>query len=156
MPQKSISGRNLNNAITSEDLLGKEVIDINGRIVGIVEKVLIDPNKLNLIGLSIDRGLLHKSISIGKNYIGKITKKAVFLKIKIAYEIRGSSVFDKNGKLIGKVSDIELIGSQNKIKNIIVKRGLLGKKLKIPSEFIDVVGENIILNKTKESLIKLV
>lgn len=155
MPQKSISGRSLNNAITSEDILGKEAIDIEGKVVGVVERVLIDPQKLNLIGITIDRGLVYKSISIGKNYVKSITKRAVFLKIRIPYEIRGAKVFDINGKLIGNVSNVELRGNQNVIKNIVVSRGILRKKVVIPGEFIRVAGESVILNKTKESLDRL-
>src|SRR3989344_9019358 len=157
MQTRNISGRDLSKAITSEDILGKEVFDIDGTLIGVVETVLIDPESLKLIGISVDKGFLKKGLSIGKNYIDRITKEAIFLRIQVAYEIKGKSVFDKDGKLLGKVSSIDLHGHKNHLKSIHVKSHLfhyiLNKEIVIPEKYIDTIGENVILNKKKEQIV---
>src|SRR3989338_2113745 len=142
--QKSISGKDLDEAITSDDVLGKEVIDSDGRFIGITEKVFIHPTLLDFVGISVDKGFLKKGLSIGKDFIEKIGSQAVFLNISVAYEIKGMKVFDKNGKKLGKVSGIALKGSGNDIDAITLSR--LTKKWIIPSKMIDKIGYNVILN----------
>ncbi|MDO8467487.1 MAG: PRC-barrel domain-containing protein [Nanoarchaeota archaeon] len=158
MQRKNISGRKLNNAITSEDILGKDVIDLEGNLVGVVEKIFIDPASLRFIGISVDKGFIKKGLSIGKNYILKITEHAVFLKIRIAYDMKGMFVFDKDGKKIGKVSSIELHGNRNKIKSIHVETGLFSSLLKkgliIPARSIKRIGDNIILKNSEKILLR--
>jgi len=151
--RKSISGRKLDNCITSDDILGKEVIDVEGHFVGIVEKVLIDPKNLNFVGIDIDKGLLSKGLSIGKGYIERVTKHAVFLKVRVVFEIKGMTVFDKNDSKIGVVTDVELVNGRNKVGAIIVKRGI-NKRLRIGSEFIDKISNNVFLNVVKKELFK--
>ncbi|MBS3094381.1 PRC-barrel domain-containing protein [Candidatus Pacearchaeota archaeon] len=153
MQSKSISGKNLNRTITSDDILGKEVIDLDGRFIGVVEKVLIDPIDLDFIGIDVDKGFLKKGLSIGKNYIDRISDAAIFLKIRVVYEIKGMTVFDKIGAKVGVVSDIELLGNRNKIKNIYIRRGVIKKDLTAPAEFIEIIGHNVILSIKKEKLL---
>ena len=149
MTRKNISGRDLSKTITSEDLLGKEVIDSDGSFIGVIEKVLIDPRKLQFVGLSIDKGFLRKDFTIGKGYVEKVTAHAVFLKIKVSYDIKGKVVFDNEGVIIGKVTSIELYRHKNKIVNLFVKSSLFGKEKVIPAIYIKAVGENVMLNVTK-------
>lgn len=152
MSQRSISSKDLDEAITSDDILGKEVIDAEGRFIGVAEKVFIHPNTLDFIGISIDKGFLKKGLSIGKNYIERVATHAVFLNIRVAFELKGMEVFDKNGKLLGKVTGIELEGSLNKIQQLHVS-GIFEKSLSIPQNLIDNIGYNVLLNVTKEELI---
>jgi len=154
MSKKSISGKNLSRGITSDDILGKEVIDLDGRFIGVVEKVLIDPIDLDFIGIEVDKGFLKKGLSIGKSYIDRISEVAVFLKIKVVYEIKGMTVFDKMGGIIGTVSDIELWGEKNKIKNIYIRQGMIKKELVAPSDFIDSIAYNVILTVKKKRLLE--
>lgn len=151
--QKTISGRDLSKTVTSEDLLGKEVIDFDGSFIGVVEKVLIDPYKLDFVGISIDKGFLRKGFTLGKGYIDKITPHAVFLKIKVSYDVKGKLVFDNDGELIGTVTSIDLYGSKNKIVNIIVKpRMFASKEIVIPASYIETIGDNVMLKINKREL----
>ena len=152
MSQKSIALKHLDKAITSDDLLGKDVIDLGGKFIGISEKVLIDPDSLDFIGIEVDKGFLRKGLTIGKDYIERIAPYAIFLNVRVAYEIKGMEVFDKKGKLIGKVSDIELVENKNKIKNIKVKTKIIGRALIIPVELIDSIGYSVLLNVEKKEL----
>src|SRR3990167_7840081 len=69
MQEKSISGKRINKSITSEDILGKDVIDAEGGFIGVAEKIFIDPEPMDFIGISVDKGLIRSGLTIGKNYI---------------------------------------------------------------------------------------
>lgn len=149
MQQKSISGKAISKAITSEDILGKDVIDAEGAFIGVAEKVLIDPKFMDFIGISVDKGLIRSGLTIGKSYIDKIADHAIFLKIRVVYDIKGKLVFDKDGKKVGTVSSIDLCGGKNKIKNIYVKPHSIlfsfKDKIVIPEEYIENIGDNVLL-----------
>jgi len=151
-PQRSISGREIDESITSDDVLGKDVIDADGRFIGIVEKVFINPNKLDFVGVSVDKGFLKKGFSIGKDLIDRVATHALFLKVSVALEIRGLRVFDKDGKDLGKVVGIALIGSGNDIDAIDV---VGTQKLRIKSKYIERVGYNVLLNIDKQTVMDL-
>jgi len=157
MTQKSISGRDLSKTLTSEDLLGKDVIDFDGTIVGVVEKVLIDPKSLDFVGISIDKGFLKKGLTIGRSYIDEIKEHAVFLKIRVSYEFKGKIVFDSEGRVVGRVSSLELYDNMNGIVSLVVRKGNLifqGKEILIPAKYVKNIGENVMLNVKKEDLKK--
>ena len=158
MPKKNISGRSLSEAITSEDILGKEVIDVDGDFIGIAEKVLINPKNFNSLGISIDKGFFKRGLTIGKGYIERVTPHAVFLKINVPYLLKGKTVFDKDGKKVGVVSSIDLHGAQNRIKELHVKSQtalpLLKKEIVIPNNIIRNIGDNVILKLTREQVMK--
>ena len=154
MSNKSISGKNLEHALTSEDFLGKRVIDSAGRIIGVSDKVFIDSQTLTFLGISVDKGLMFKGIVIGKGYIDKITKHAIFLKVPVAFEMKGMSVFDSTGKKIGTVSEVNLHGTRNSIKELRVTGGFLRRKYMIPSSAIAHVGDNVMLSVTKKQLVR--
>jgi sporulation protein YlmC with PRC-barrel domain len=151
MASKSISGKRLDEAITSDDILGKDVFDTNGGIMGVAEKIFIDKETLNIIGIEVDKGILHKGLTIGKGYIKRITPHAIFLKTSIAFEMKGMTVFDVNGVKVGKVSDVTLQGSQNIIKSIEVRTGML-KRITINNSSIASVGDNVFLNLKKSEI----
>ncbi|MDP3965926.1 MAG: PRC-barrel domain-containing protein [archaeon] len=158
MQEKSISGKKIGKAITSEDILGKEVIDAGGTFIGVAEKVFISPKFLDFIGISVDKGFIRSGLTIGKSYIDKIADYAIFLKIRVVYEIKGKLVFDRDGKKIGTVSSIDLYGEKNKIKNIYVKPSSVlfsfKNKIVIPADYIENIGDNVILNVTTNHLSK--
>ncbi len=111
---------------------------------------------MEFVGVLVDKGFLKKGLRIGKGYIRKITSHAIFLNIKVLYEMRGKEVFDKNGKKIGNVTDIKLWGNKNKIHTLYVNSNigykLLGKHMNIPAEMIDTIENNVILNVSEKEL----
>ncbi len=153
MGSKNISGRTLNKAITTDDILGKEVIDSEGGIVGVVEKVFIDPKNFKILGVDVDKGVLHKGFTIGKGYIKKVTPHAIFLNTSIVYELKGKTVFDRNGAKVGVVKAVHLHGLRNSLKFIEVRKGL-GQKFAIPHSLIENIGEGIFLKISKSELEK--
>ena len=155
MSKENLSGRK-NNTITSDEILGKEVIDKRGKFIGVVESVLMDAKKLEFVGISVDKGFLKKGLVIGKGYIESVKEHAIFLKIEPVKEIKGKEVFDSDGKTVGTVSDIELYGNKNKIKNIVVVPRLRDsfKKIYILDRGIEMIGESVILKVKKSDLYK--
>ena len=136
MVKKDVLIDGLTDTITSDDILGKEVIDAEGGFVGVVENVLIDPETVEIIGISIDNGLLKKGLLVGKNYIKNVAKHAVFLKINSAFNLKGMFVFDIEGKKVGKIYDLQLYGTKNKIQNIFVRSDY--GNIEISSKFIEI------------------
>lgn len=149
MQQKSISGKAISNAITSEDILGKDVIDAEGAFIGVAEKVFIDQKFMNFLGISIDKGIIRSGLTIGKSYIDRIANHAIFLKITVVYDIKGKLVFDKDGKKVGTVSSIDICGRKNKIKKIYVKPNFhlfsFKKEIIILRRYIKNIGDNVLL-----------
>ena len=153
MKNKSIFGKRLEGTITSDDILGKNVYDIKGGLVGVAEKVFLDSKTLDFIGIAVDKGMIKKGLTIGKGYIDHIAKHAIFLKIFIALNLKGMTVFDKEGRIIGIVKSVLLHGTRNSINKIIVSPGLISKNIFIDDKHIHTVGENVVLNITKEKLL---
>lgn len=156
MSKSILFSERIERTITSDDILGKSVIDSSGKTIGLVEKVLIDPKTLDFVGVEIDKGLLKKGVLIGKNYIKSIEEHAVFLKIRVTFEMKGMTVFDKDGKRVGIISRVELVGKSNKLKAIHVARGLLRHEALIPGTFISSVGQNVILTVRNQDIPSIV
>jgi sporulation protein YlmC with PRC-barrel domain len=133
------------NAITSEDILGKDVLDADGVSVGIVDRLYLDPGSVDILGFSIDKGFLRDGLLVGTKHISEITPHAIFLNIRPAFRLQGSHVFDKDGELVGSIKEVALDQSQNSIEELVVKKRFK-KSIIIPGHCIDSLDENIILN----------
>ena len=155
MFRKNLSGsKNIENkTISSDDILGKEVFDAEGSSVGIVDIIHIDPIKLDFVGISVDEGFMRQGLVIGKGYIRRITKHAVFLNVMPAFATRGMLVFDKKGRYIGKVKDVVLWQNRNVIQQLFISNGLF-KTQSISGDLIATVGQNILLKISREELTK--
>ncbi len=151
MSNKITSGKELENIYTSDDILGKEVIDSEGNFLGVAEKLFIDKTSMDFIAIAVDKGLVKKGLVIGRGYIERIAEYAIFLKTPIFLELKGSLVFDKDGEKIGKINQVVCKGNQNSIKELIVSVGF-NKIITIPAENISTINKNTILNKSKIDL----
>jgi len=140
--------------MTSDDILGKKVIDVEGAQLGIVDKMFLDKNLIEIVALSIDKGFLQKGLVIGKDYVAKVTEHAIFLNVKPAVGIKGLPVYDKLGVAIGSVSDVQLQDSKNKIQHLRVKsKKVIGTdELKIERKLIDQIDKSVTLNITLDEL----
>ncbi len=144
--QKNYSKDPLIDAITSEDLLGKDVIDPEGSLLGVSERLFLDKKKMSVIGISVDQGFLRKALVISTHHIVSVTKHAIIIDQKPVVHLKGMKVFDHTGKLIGSVHDILRADNKNKVQQLIIKTSPFSrKKIFIDSEFIDRVGDNIVL-----------
>jgi len=155
MRHQNISGyQDISKTITSDDVLGKDVIDSEGDFIGIVENLHISPEHFEVIGISVDKGFLKKGLFIGKGYIKRITPHAIFLSIRPAFSIKGMAVFDKEGKKIGIVKEVILTGTKNQIKNLKIRSGILRREADVSAEQIDSIGHSVFLNVLKYDIMQ--
>jgi len=84
---------------------------------------------------------------IDKVYIDKLLADSVLLKINPVTSLVKKVVFDKDGKRMGKVIQIERHNNENYLTSLVVQKHMFSKAHKIPHSDIEVVGKNIILNK---------
>ncbi len=150
MISKSSSATVFTNTITSDDILGKEVIDSEGAFLGIVEKIHFTA-KVELVGISIDRGFLKKGFSIGIGYINRVTPYALFLNIRPSFLLKGMQVFDNEGANVGVVQEVVLREGTNALDFVFVRIGL-GKRIRIQEQLINEIGEGVFLNQSKSAL----
>jgi sporulation protein YlmC with PRC-barrel domain len=149
-----ISNPSIMDAITSEDVLGKDVIDAKGAFLGVTDKLYLNPKSMRITGISIDKGFLKKGFIIGSGYIREISEHAVFLNIEPAFQIKGMNVFDKDGAKVGRIDSITLEGDLNSVEEIVVKTSSVGgKKIVIPAASISRIENSAFLNVRREELI---
>ncbi len=137
----------LANAMTSDDILGKHVIDPEGEFIGIVDCIHIDSQSIDIMGLSVDKGFLKKGLVIGRDYIDSITPYAVFLSIVPSHNIKGMTVFDADGHTVGKVTAVHLQSGENAVEELKVSRGIRGDEVQISPEQIAFIGHNVFLSE---------
>ena len=133
--------KNSESIITSDDILGKDVLDKSGDIIGVVQMIHIDKKSKQIIGITIDEGFLRPDLYIGINYIKKFGVDAIFLSIEPAQKFVGLKVFDSNGKERGKVTKVEL--ARSKVKSLKIKSGL--KTIEISASKIKKIESSVLL-----------
>jgi uncharacterized protein YrrD len=138
--------------ITSDDILGKDVVDIDGEIIGIVQQLKIDKLNKKIVGILIDQGFMKPDLYISIDLVQNLGVDSIFLNKTPNPKIKGLDIYDKVGNKIGFVHDVQQSG--DKISAIIMKKSLIGKSYLIKSKQIKTIGYNIIL-KYKENKFKL-
>lgn len=131
--------------ITSDDILGREAVDPEGEILGVVMKLHIEKDMKKIVGLTIDQGFMKPDIFIGINYVKNFGVDAVFLNKVPADKFKGLDVIKSDGKHVGKVVDIA--SKRHKVSQIIVRKKNSKKRYSIPSAGISQIGESVVLKK---------
>ena len=134
--------------ITSDDILGKEAVDPEGQILGVVMQLHIDKHSKKMVGLTIDQGFMKPEIFIGLNYIKNFGVDTVFLNKVPVDKFKGMDVITAEGKIVGKVRAVN--AERHKVKEIIVGKGT--KKFLIPASGIDQIGSSVILKKGYDTI----
>lgn len=142
----------LQGAITSEDVLGKDVIDSEGVFIGVSDKFYIDPKNMIILGVSVDKGFLRKGFIISTHYIREVSEHAVFLNMQPSTLHKGKDVIGDDGVHIGKIMGVNLAQDTNSILSIVVRPGLFRKRFVIPNKYIASTRVNVFLNITNPEL----
>lgn len=135
--------------ITSDDVLGKSVIDEQGDSIGIITQLHIDKTNKNILGISIDPGFLKPQVFVGVRLISLFGIDAVYISKTPQSRYIGLIVFDRTGVIIGKV-----IGSEYQdkaLKTLEVRTGLF-RKVSIGKDKIQRIKRNVILNVKKDEI----
>lgn len=131
----------INNFTTSDEILGKDVLDINGRVLGIVQKMHIDRRLKKIVGVTVDEGFMKPQLYVGVENIKFFGLDAVILNIEFESYV-GLKVFDSEGNIIGSVKKI-LKTKTGKLQEIMINTSDGIKNIR--SSKIKSMGENVIL-----------
>ncbi|MFO7711427.1 MAG: PRC-barrel domain-containing protein [Candidatus Woesearchaeota archaeon] len=136
------------NIITSDDILGKDVIDNEGNHVGIITQLHIDKKKKTITGISIDSGFMKPFAFIGIELVLNFGIDAIYISQTPSSHYLGLAVFDCYGIPVGTITSATLDEHKN-LSSIDVKLGLF-KKVTLPEYTIKHIARNAILNIEKD------
>jgi sporulation protein YlmC with PRC-barrel domain len=128
--------------ITSDDILGKDAVDSDGTVLGVVIKLHIDKEFKRMTGITIDEGFMKPNLFIGMNYIKNFGVDSVFINKNPIEKYVGLRVLDSGGDLIGTVKSVN--SKRHRLKSIEISKGLGGKVVILSSD-IQEIGESVIL-----------
>lgn len=128
---------------TSDEILGKDVVNREGEVIGIVQKLHIHKTEKNIVGITIDEGFMKPNLFIGIENIKLFGVDTIFLNTTPTIKFKGLKVFDNTGELVGTVQEVNLTPRSGKIKDIIVKHNF--KTETIPAKAIKSIGINVML-----------
>jgi sporulation protein YlmC with PRC-barrel domain len=141
----SPTDRNILKFESVKDYLGKKVVSKSGKTIGSVKDVLFTGNGIK--GIIVAKGL--SKFYVDSAYLNTVSKKAM-LSINPITLFLGKEVFDVDGRRLGKVIDVIRKNNTNDFEAIVVKKRIYSKGVEIPKSNIDVMKNNIILNKSYE------
>ncbi|MBM9579207.1 PRC-barrel domain-containing protein [Leptospira sp. 201903070] len=139
---------NESNIITSDDILGKEALDPEGQILGVVVKLHIDRNEKKITGITIDQGFMKPDLFVGIDFVRTLGVDAILLNTIPFEKYKGLKVLNSDGSEAGIVE--EVISKNGKLEFLLVKTSLgpLSKeRTKIPSSKIQEIGDKILLKR---------
>ncbi|MDO8661416.1 MAG: PRC-barrel domain-containing protein, partial [Candidatus Woesearchaeota archaeon] len=140
-----------NSGLRVNELKGKKVIASNGKEIGTIIEVRLDPNSFVLDGIEMDRGFFGLDTFIGRNYIDSLSIEGAVLNMVPVTDYKGLLVIDSTGKKVGNVKEIRTEGRTNNISAIIVGTGLLSNDVIFSKSDVKSVGESIILTSAFDS-----
>ena len=138
-----LSNSGIPNHVKLSTLLGKKVFTDKGYCIGRVRDLAFTSTKV--IGVYVRSGL--KKMLIGSEYIESFEADSIILKVTPISLLKGKLVFDKDGRNLGKVVDISRQSSSNEFSDVLVKRNIFRKPVRISRQDMEVIDKNIILNK---------
>ena len=147
---KSLS---LNEAPDIRDILGKKVLTKDGKNIGKIRTIRIDPKDLTIEGIEVDTGLFKIDQYFGKNYIKTITEQGAILKITPIDDIVGHTVFDSTGKSVGEIKSIKRSKKTNKLLSITMYSDLYKENVTVDADYIASCGESCILKEPIKDII---
>lgn len=134
--------------ITSDDILGKDAVDPDGDVLGVVMKLHIDKEMRKMVGITIDTGFMRPNLFVGMNYIKNFGVDSVFLNRKPAEKLKGLDVITPEGEIIGVVKKAKAKGKG--ISEVVAhKKGLHFSKevFLIAASDIKEIGDSVVLKK---------
>lgn len=134
--------------ITSDDILGKEALDPEGQVLGVVVKLHIDRIEKKITGITIDQGFMKPDLFVGIDYVKTLGVDAILLNTIPFEKYKGLKVLNSDGSENGVVEDV--ISKNGKLEFLIVKTSInpLSKdRNKIPASKIQEIGDKILLKR---------
>jgi len=148
---KSLS---LSEAPDIRDILGKKVLTKDGKNIGKIRTIRVDPKDLTIEGIEVDTGLFRIDQYFGKNYIKTITEQGAILKITPVDDIVGHTIFDSTGKSVGEIKSIKRSKKTNKLLSVTMYSDLYKENVTIEADYIASCGESCILKEPIKDIIE--
>lgn len=152
---KEIKHKSLSLSVSKDirDVLGKKVLTKDGKNIGKIRTIRIDPKDLTIEGIEVDTGLFKIDQYFGKNYIKTITEQGAILKITPVDDIIGHTVFDSTGKSVGEIKSIKRSKKTNRLLSITMYSDLYKEDVNIDADYIASCGESCILKEPIKDII---
>jgi len=147
---KSLS---LNEAPDIREIIGKKVLTNDGKNIGKIRTIRIDPKDLTVEGIEVDTGLFKIDQYFGKNYIKTITEQGAILKITPIDDIVGHKVYDSTGKSVGEIKSIKRSKKTNRLLSITMYSDLYKDNVTIDADYVASCGESCILKEPIKDII---
>lgn len=156
MTMKEIKHKSLplNKSVEVKEILGKKVLAKNGKNIGKIRSIRINPNKLTIEGIEVDTGIFKVDRYIGKNYIKTLTSQGAILKINPIDDVVGLEVFDATGKSIGEIKSIKTSKKTNKLLSITLYSDLYEDQITIDGHYIETCGDSCILKEAIDEIVE--
>jgi sporulation protein YlmC with PRC-barrel domain len=133
--------------VNMQGILGRKVLAKDGKRLGKIKSIHIGPKSLTIEGIHVDTGMFNVDHYFGKNYIQVLNEDGAVLKINPVNELIGLTVYDSDGKEIGKVSAINRSKMTNRLLSIVVVNKEAKEGFSITADYIETIGENIMLKE---------
>lgn len=147
---KSLS---LSQSIDIKEAIGKKVLTKDGKNIGRIRTIRIDPKDLTIEGIEVDTGLFKIDQYFGKNYIKTITQQGAILKITPVDDIVGHTVYDSTGKSIGEIKSIKRSKKTNRLLSITMYSDLYKEDVTVDADYIASCGESCILKEPIDDIL---
>ncbi|MBU0471698.1 MAG: hypothetical protein KKF89_03675 [Nanoarchaeota archaeon] len=135
--------------ITSDDILGKQAVDPDGTILGIVVKLHISNESKKIIGLTVDMGFMKPDLFIGIDFVQHFGVDAVLLNRVPTSKFEGLKVLTFEGTEIGIVEEALIYRKHLKELIVSTKKGLFSKEnITISASQISKIGGSVVLKKS--------
>lgn len=143
----------LTESVEVKDILGKKVLANDGKNIGKIRSIRINPTKLTIEGIEVDTGLFKVDKYIGKNYIKTLTEQGAILKITPVDDIVGLEVFDSTGKSVGEIKTIKKSKKTNKLLSITMYSDLYKDDITIDAHYIETCGDSCMLKEKIKDIV---
>jgi sporulation protein YlmC with PRC-barrel domain len=147
---KSLS---LDEATDIREVLGKKVLTKDGKNIGKIRTIRIDPKDLTIEGIEVDTGIFKIDQYFGKNYIKTITEQGAILKITPVDDIVGHNVYDSTGKSVGEIKSIKRSKKTNRLLSITIYSDIYKGEITVDADYIASCGVSCILKEPIKDIV---
>lgn len=144
----------LSQSVEVKKIIGKKVLTQDGKNIGKIQSIRINPTKLTIEGIEVDTGLFKVDKYIGKNYIKTLTEQGAILKITPVDDIVGLQVFDAKGKSVGEIKTIKKSKKTNKLLSITLYSDIYKDDITIDGHYIENCGDSCLLKEPIDDIVE--
>ena len=143
----------LNKTAEVKEIIGKKVLSKDGKNIGKIKTIRIDPVDLTIEGIEVDTGLFKVDEYYGKNYIKTLTEQGAILKINPIEDVIGLTVYNSTGQNVGEVKDVKRSKKTNKLISITIYSDLYKENITIDADYISSCGDGCILKEPIKDIV---